>query len=120
MWATGPQWSAYRPEPIPKNGWDGISANPSLPPEEAGELARLRPVILGLLVSYMVGMYSLSRNDIPPTYLNLALATVYVRLAAPWGIDSFRFDRRMLTWLCGITVLGFVGLKLFIQAFVQF
>ena len=93
---------------------------PSLPPEEAAELARLRPVIFGLIVSYMAGMYSLSRNYIPPTYLNLALATVYVRLAAPWGVDWFRFDRRMLARLCWITVLGFVGLKLFIQAFVRF
>jgi len=93
---------------------------PSLPPEDADELARLRPVIFGLLVSYMVGMFSLSRNYIPPTYLNLALATVYVRLAAPEGLDWLRIDRRMLARLFGVTVLGYVGLKLFIQAFVQF
>ena len=65
-------------------------------------------------------MYSLSRNYIPPTYLNLALATAYVRLAAPGGADSLRFDRRMLARLCGITVLGFVGLKLFIMTFARF
>ena len=94
--------------------------SPSLPLEDADELARLRPVIFGLIVSYMAGMFSLSRNYIPPTYLNLALATVYVRLAAPEGLDWFRFDRRMLARLCGITVLGYVGLKLFIAAFVQF
>jgi O-antigen ligase len=93
---------------------------PSLHPEDTDELARLRPVILGLLVSYMAGMFSLSRNYIPPTYLTLALATVYLRLAAPGGIDSFRFDRRMLARLCAITVLGYAGLKLFIGAFVRF
>jgi O-antigen ligase len=93
---------------------------PSLPPADADELARLRPVIFGLVGSYMVGMFSLSRNYIPPTYLSLALATVYVRLAAPGGLDWLRIDRRMLARLCGITVLGYVGLKLFIQAFVQF
>jgi O-antigen ligase len=93
---------------------------PSLPPENADELARLRPVIFGLLVTYMAGMCSLSRNYIPPTYLNLALATVYVRLAAPEGLDWLRIDRRMLARLCGITILGYVGLKLFIQAFVHF
>jgi len=92
----------------------------SLPCASAEELARLRPVIFGLLVSYMVGMFSLSRNYIPPTYLNLALATAYVRLAAPKGLDWLRIDRRMLARFCGITVLGYVGLKLFIQAFVQF
>jgi O-antigen ligase len=94
--------------------------DPSLPPEDADELTRLRPVLLGLLASYMVGMFSLSRNYIPPTYLNLALATVYVRLAAPAGLDSFRFDRRMFAVVCGICVLGYVGLKLFIDSFVLF
>ena len=94
--------------------------SPSLPPDDADELARLRPVIFGLIVSYMAGMFSLSRNYIPPTYLNLALATVYVRLAAPDGLDWLRMDRRMLARLCGITVLGYVALKLFIGAFVQF
>jgi hypothetical protein len=93
---------------------------PSLPPAEADELARLRPVIFGLLVSYMAGMFSLSRNYIPPTYLNLALATVYVRLAVPERLDWLRIDRPMLVRLCWITVLGYVGLKLFIGAFVQF
>jgi hypothetical protein len=93
---------------------------PSLPPDEADELARLRPVILGLLVSYMAGMYSLSRNYIPPTYLTLALATVYLRLAAPAGVEWFRLDRRMLVRLCWITVLGYVALKLFINTFARF
>ncbi len=94
--------------------------DPSLPPEEADELAKLRPVIFGLIASYMAGMYSLSRDYIAPTYLNLVLATVYVRLAAPWGLGWFRFDQRMIGRLCGIAALGFVGLKLFIMVFARF
>ncbi len=92
----------------------------SLHPAEADELTRLRPLILGLLLSYMAGMFSLSRNYIPPTYLPLALATAYLRLAAPRGLDWFQFDRRMLVRLCAISVLGYVTLKLFIGAFVRF
>ena len=106
--------SCSRPE---RCGWRGRA---SLPPKDADELAQFQPVIFGLLVSYMVGMFSLSRNYIPTTYLNLALATVYVRLAAPDGLDWLRIDRRMLVRLCGITVLGYVAMKLFIGAFVQF
>jgi putative inorganic carbon (hco3(-)) transporter len=98
------------------------TTNPSssLPPAESDELTRLRPVVLGLLLSYVAGMFSLSRNYIPPTYLPLALATVYVRLAAPGGLDWFQLDRRMLIRLGAITVLGYCALKLFIAAFVRF
>ncbi len=102
-------WAVWRTKPCP-----------SIHPADADELARLRPVILGFLVSYMAGMFSLSRNYIPPTYLTLALATIYLRLVAPRGLDWFQFDRRMLVRLCGITVLGYAGLKLFIGAFVRF
>jgi O-antigen ligase len=92
----------------------------TLPSEDADELIQLRPVIFGLLASYMAGMYSLSRDYIPPTYLNLALATIYVRLAAPSGLDWFRIDQRMVVRLGTITVLGFIGLKLCIMALVRY
>ena len=104
------------------SGWAVWTTKPSslLHPEDSADLTRLRPIIFALIVSYMAGVFSLSRNYIPPTYLSLALATVYLRLAAPAGLDWFLFNRRMLVRLGVITVLGYVGLKLFIGAFVRF
>jgi O-antigen ligase len=48
-------------------------------------LARLRPCILGLTVSYGVGLLSLSRCYTVPTQLMLAIATVYLALASRSG-----------------------------------
>jgi O-antigen ligase len=93
---------------------------PHLPPPAARELVGVRLVILGMLASYVTGMFSLSRNYIPPTYLNLALVTIYLRLAAPAGLRWFVVDGRMLRRVVVLGLAGLVFFKLFILTFVRY
>lgn len=94
--------------------------SPALSPAAAADVARLRLIVLSILASYMTGMFSLSCNTIPPTYLILALATVYVRLAAPGGVRWFVMDSRMVSRVLLIGATGFVLLTLFVKLFVRF
>lgn len=88
---------------------------------EVAELIPLRPLILGLLASYMTGMFSLSRDYIAPTYLSLALAAVYVRMAAPNGTGQwYEVNGRMLVRIAALGACGFIFLKLFIALFVRY
>jgi O-antigen ligase len=87
---------------------------------DADALDALRPALVGMVLSYMVGMYSLSRAYIVPTYLTLALVTVYLRLAAPWGVAGLAIDRRLIARMCGVAILGYVGLRAFIYVFVRY
>jgi len=63
------------------------------------DLKRLRPCLLAIVVSQIVGMMGLSRNFSLPTYTVLGLAAVYARLA---GVDpplpaGGRLARHLLT-----------------------
>jgi O-antigen ligase len=50
--------------------------------EREVSFARLRCMLLSIVVAQMVGMLSLSRGYVPPTYLVLGLVTAYLSLAA--------------------------------------
>jgi hypothetical protein len=93
---------------------------PYLPAHEVKELTGLRQVVIGILASYMMGIYSLSRVYIPPTYLTLAFAVIYLRLAAPRGLRWFVVDGRMIRRVLLIGGAGFAFLKLFVTVFVRF
>jgi O-antigen ligase len=56
-------------------------------PDSTGdpEFVRARPYVLGAIVAYAVGMFSISRNFNVPTYLTLGLAAAYLRIAIPAG-----------------------------------
>jgi putative inorganic carbon (HCO3(-)) transporter len=45
------------------------------------ELRRMGPYLVGIIAGYAIGMLSSSRNGVPPTYMLVGLATVYVRFA---------------------------------------
>jgi O-antigen ligase len=47
------------------------------------EAARPLPLVTALVTAYVVGILSLSRNYVAPTYLVLGLAAAYLRLAGP-------------------------------------
>jgi O-antigen ligase len=93
---------------------------PTLSPEAAADLERLRLVVLGVLVSYMTGMFSLSCNYIPPTYLILALATVYARLASPGGVRWFVMDGRMVHRVVVVGLAALVFLLAFVKLLVSY
>ncbi|OAI48123.1 hypothetical protein AYO44_07995 [Planctomycetaceae bacterium SCGC AG-212-F19] len=60
----------------------------------APSLQRLRPYVLAILAAYAMGMMTLSRAYIAPTYLVLGLATAYLSMAtraAPLVLPRFDF-----------------------------
>jgi hypothetical protein len=75
-------------------------------------LVRLRPFILAMVVGYAGGIFSLSRNYIAPTYMVLGLAEAFLMLARPAMPIWFRLDGRLVFWLAGLAIVGFIGLKI--------
>ena len=62
--------------------WSVLRLKPSRdrPPDD--ELVRLRTYVLASIFSYAIGIMTLSRADVYPTYTMLGLAVAYERMAA--------------------------------------
>lgn len=78
------------------------------------DLIRARPFVIAIFAAYALGIYSISRNYVIPTYLLLAVVTSYVSLAAPVPSEH----RVSGAWVWRTAVFGFVtfiALKLFTQ-----
>jgi hypothetical protein len=74
----------------------------------------MKPMILGILVAYAAGCFSLSRHLVLPTYLVLGLATAYINLIGeppPRHVVSSSWFR----WAFVVMVAGLAALKLFTQ-----
>jgi O-antigen ligase len=74
-----------------------------------GELSRLRPCVLAILVGYSVGMLALSRCYTAPVQLVLGLAGAYLVMASEPGRPLIpRLDLRCLVrvWSVGVVFLG--------------
>lgn len=85
------------------------------------ELARLRPYLLALMAGYAVGMWSLSRCYIVPTYMLLALIGGYARLAVPPSIPALPcLDGRLVGRLALVSFAGLAGIHLFVRVFVRY
>ena len=84
------------------------------------DLDKLTPVLVAAIVAYAVGMLSLTRNYVIPTYLMLGLATVYLRIV--------RTEPRETPIVCGMGLLGktfalavcyLLAMQLFVKMFVR-
>lgn len=84
------------------------------------DLGKLAPVLVAAVVAYAVGMLSLSRNFVIPTYLMLGLSTVYLRIV--------RTEPDKPPIVCGVALLGkalalsvcyLVAMQIFVKAFVR-
>lgn len=74
------------------------------------ELERLRPYIMAMVVGYGVGLWSLSRNYVPTTYLALGLVSAYVRMSVEETSDlALRLDGRLAKRLA-MAGVGFLAL----------
>jgi O-antigen ligase len=93
------------------------------PPARPGRLPAvhaLRGPVLGLILGYAAGCFSLSRNMIEPTYLVLGLVAAYLSLPAVpkpgWYVVP-------AAWLKYAAVLGatvFIGLRLFVYLMARY
>lgn len=87
----------------------------------APELTRLRPFLFALLMGYMTGMLSLSREYVIPTFLVLGTVNAYLHLTmADATRDRGQLGYRMLLWLVVSATTLLLMTKLFAQTFVQF
>lgn len=80
------------------------------------EMRRLLPYQAAILAAYIVGMLSLSRAYVIPTYMMLGLPTVYLELAAleqPSVIP--RFDRQLLQRMIMVSGMVLVATYVFIR-----
>jgi uncharacterized membrane protein len=78
------------------------------------QLARLQPYLLAMLTTWIVGMMSLTRSYVPPTYMMLGLATVYLVLS---GEEQPRLGSRLVMQLVGLSLIFLAGVFVFVHVF---
>ena len=84
------------------------------------ELAYLRPYLGAALVAYCVGMLSLTRNYVSPTYLLLGLASSYLSLVlTDPPKPQIRFGLRLLGRTFAWSIVFLLALQLFVKASVR-
>jgi O-antigen ligase len=83
------------------------------------DLGRLGPYLLGIIAGYAVGMLSLSRTYVVPTYLVLGLAGAYVEIARRGGVEAGlpRVSARLGVRLAILSVLFVAGTYGFVRVF---
>jgi O-antigen ligase len=80
------------------------------------ELRRLGQYLLAIIAAYAVGLMSLSRAYIAPTYLMLGLATAYFIIAGPARpLLLPRFDRRYLPRLAFVSAAFLLAMHVFVR-----
>jgi putative inorganic carbon (hco3(-)) transporter len=88
--------------------------------EDDTRLCHLRPFLLAVVVAYVVGMFSLSRSYVVPTYMILGLSTAWLRLAGSrFEFFQFSFDRYFLRRLAAVDTVFLLGIYGFVQLFIR-
>jgi len=84
-------------------------------------LGQFLPYLLAALASYLMCMFSLSRNYVVTTFMMLGLCSAFLQMANTQGSPTqFRMGLRMVFLVCCLGFIVFVALKLFLMLFVQF
>ena len=97
--------------------WSIYRYSPRQSSPEALEFRRLRPYLLAIITTSVVGMMSISRNYVVPTYMILGICAVYLRFTA---VDLPREVRRFGSWLAARLAVGGVGFLGAAYVFVRF
>lgn len=84
------------------------------------EVRRLRPYLMAAIVGYAVGMLSLSRAYVVPTYMIIGLGTAYIRLASR-GVrwPGLGFDMRLAQRLVLASAAMLAATYLFVRVFAR-
>jgi hypothetical protein len=83
-------------------------------------LSRARPFLTAAAAAYAVGMLTLSRTYVVPTYLMLGLACVYPPMAvAHPPLPGLRLDGRLVVRLVAVSVGVVAALYVFVKTFVH-
>jgi putative inorganic carbon (hco3(-)) transporter len=70
---------------------DGIRKRRPAPQEEPPTKAYWRPCILAMVIAYAVGLCSLSRSYVVPTYVILGMSAAYLGLAGTWQVRDIMY-----------------------------
>jgi O-antigen ligase len=83
-------------------------------------LVHMRRYLLAIVIAYVVGMFSLSRSYVVPTYMIVGLCTSWLRLAGSRiEIPRFQFDRQLVWHMVIADVMFLTGIYGFVQIFVR-
>ena len=86
----------------------------------APDLLRLRPYRQAAVLAYVVGMFSLSRAYIVPTYLMPGLAACYLGLPGVAGrVPTLKMTARLVGILALVSVLTLAGLHVFVRIYAR-
>jgi hypothetical protein len=81
-----------------------------------GELRRFRPYLIGIIGGYIMGQTSSSRNYVATTYMLIALAVVYVRLAGVYLPASVTSLSNRLVWhILLLSMLSVAAIYMFVR-----
>ena len=84
------------------------------------DLQKLMPVLVAATVCYCVGMMSLTRNYVIPTYLILGIATVYLRMVRTEPeMPPVAVSMGLLGKTFALAVSFLVVMHVFVMAFVR-
>jgi putative inorganic carbon (hco3(-)) transporter len=103
----------------------GLALTPCIDDEETTyEEERVndsRPFIVAVVVGYCMGMFSLSRNYVIPTYLIVALANSCLLISHPVSERTwFSMDAAMLRRILFVGLATLIVLKIFVKVFVRY
>ncbi len=81
---------------------------------------RLRPYVLAITAAYAIGMLTLSRQYVVPTYMILALAAAYLRMTPVHPpLPNARFSLRLVPRIVGLSAAFLIGLHVFVRVFIH-
>lgn len=84
------------------------------------QLRRLRPYLLAIVAAYVVGMLSLSRAYVAPTYMIVGIAAVHLRLAeVEPSMPGLRLDGRLLLQVAAIGIAFLIAVDIFVRLTLQ-
>ncbi len=84
------------------------------------ELRRLRPYVFTLVAGYAAGLLSLSRAIVVPTYIPLALAAAYLRLAVTYPpLAPVPLDSRLVKRMSWVSIICLLALYAFVKSNVR-
>jgi O-antigen ligase len=84
------------------------------------ELGRFRPYLMAIVAAYAVGMLTISRNYIVPTYMILGLVACYAGFTPVWPRRPvLRLDLRVLQRMALVSFAFLVFMYVFVRTFAQ-
>jgi O-antigen ligase len=88
----------------------------SLPPNSDPELAPWAPTLLAIIIGYAVGLFSLTRNGVVPTFFPPGLVCAYASICARrYPLLDVKPTRRTIRHVVALSIVSIVALELIVR-----